>query len=174
MGKVRKNRQICHQSSAPQVPRHENTEAPNISAAVNDIDASEGLSMVSSKQDVKHMTKREKTMMKREAFKKKLAATKPVKMKAKQRRKPTWLTLTSLQDALPTLESLCRKKKKQPAKEKPRASKSFRTNQKLLLQDMNDMERIANTEYFKADPLKSVLTHLRFVIQQQSSEGGKE
>lgn len=130
-------------------------------------------SVISSKSDGKHMSKKDKRKLRHEAFMHKLEASKQARSKAKQKKKPAPLALGSLQDALPTLDLLCRKAKVPPPKEKPRSSRSFHTNQKLLLQDLQHMEKVVNHEQFKANPLGAVLTHLRHTMQQQHEEVGK-
>ncbi|CAN8019536.1 unnamed protein product, partial [Ixodes persulcatus] len=88
--------------------------------------------------------------------------------KAQKRRKKvaTSLNMGLLADALPTLDRMSLKSGE--LKEKPRASRSFRTNQKLMLQDMKHIERVVRHPHFQEDPMEAILNHLRHTVQAEA------
>ncbi|XP_077563691.1 uncharacterized protein LOC144179272 isoform X1 [Haemaphysalis longicornis] len=109
------------------------------------------------------MTKKEKRQIRHHALLKKLEAGKVVKSKGRRRKKapvPKSLDMKHLLDALPTLKDRTALK---PGKtrRKPRASQSFEVNKKLLEKDMKHLEAVTEHPHFRADPMGTVLGHLR-------------
>lgn len=106
--------------------------------------------------------KKEKRKMRHDALVKKLEAGKIIKKKhhKKKARVPKSLDMKNLMDALPTMVE---RKASKPGKmrRKPRASKSFQVNKKLLEKDMKHLEQVANHPQFQANPIDAVLNHLR-------------
>lgn len=109
------------------------------------------------------VTKKEKRQMRHDALLKKLEAGKVVKSKGRRRKKasvPKSLDMKHLLDALPALGDRAALKPGK-TKRKPRASQSFEVNKKLLAKDMKHLETVSKHPHFQADPMGTVLSHLR-------------
>lgn len=109
------------------------------------------------------MTKKEKRQMRHDTLLKKLEAGKVVKSKGRRRKKapvPRSLDMKHLLDALPAVGDRTALKPGR-TKGKPRASQSFKVNKKLLEKDMKHLETVAKHPHFQADPVGTVLNHLR-------------
>uniref|UniRef100_A0A0K8RKX5 Ribosome biogenesis protein SLX9 n=1 Tax=Ixodes ricinus TaxID=34613 RepID=A0A0K8RKX5_IXORI len=131
------------------------------------LDLNDNISVVSSKLDARHVPKKEKRRMRRDAFLKKLETAKATRKAQKRRKKvATSLNMGLLADALPTLDRMSLKSRE--LKEKPRASRSFRANQKLMLQDMKHIERVVRHPHFQEDPMEAILNHLRHTVQAEA------
>ncbi|CAN7937081.1 unnamed protein product [Ixodes hexagonus] len=192
MGKVKTKRFKCHRAATRATEKnrkesqdavmdeevHPQAQALKLSGLFDDVvidpaklsvklDLNDNISVVSSKFDSRHVPKKEKRKMRHDAFMKKLETAKVTKKTQKRHKKlATSLNMGLLADALPTLERMSLKSGK--LKEKPRASRSFRANQKLMLQDMKHMEKVAKHPHFQADPMEAVLNHLRHTVQAEA------
>lgn len=137
-------------------------------------DASDRMSVISSITSKKHINKKDRRTLKREAFLLKLEATKALErqIKAAEKRKKTPVVgdMSVLGEALPTLEHLLKKNKNPQRKEKPYACKTSKQKQKILLEDKAVFQQVLNHPAYMKDPFGTISAHVRAALEAEKKE----